>query len=215
MPGVNSRHWDSIIDALAGGPIEDSSGLATQKLVAITGHESTNALAKILRRMEEAGLIERDISGRRTTRIALTQAAMDENRHTAPAPVQESSPNGDTPAMSADGDIDYDLLAAALLAKALKATQAQEASAGAKDAEARARKAEARLAIAEADAQGARAKAAELEATIRAMEHNLKALQAALDKPQRREGTPVRDRLDAGTKRELDALMRALPTRRG
>jgi DNA-binding MarR family transcriptional regulator len=209
MPGVNSRHWDSIIDALADGPIIDSSGLATQKLLAVTGHESVNALAKILRRMEEAGVIERDISGRRTTRIALTAASL-ADLPAAPAPVAAAL-NGDTPG---DGGIDYDLLAAALLAKALKATQAQEASAAGKDAEARARKAEARVAIAEADAQAARAKTAELEATVRAMEHNLKALQTALDKPQRREGTPVRDRLDAATKRELDQLMRALPSRR-
>lgn len=72
MPGVNSRHWDSIIDALAEAPIVDPSGLATPKLMAITGHDSTNALAKLLRRMETAGVIERDINGRRTTRIALT-----------------------------------------------------------------------------------------------------------------------------------------------
>jgi hypothetical protein len=210
MPGVNSRHWDSIIDALAGGPIIDSSGLATQKLLAVTGHESVNALAKILRRMEEAGVIERDIAGRRTTRIALTAASLaDLPAAPAPAPVAAAPAS-----LNGDGGIDYDLLAAALLAKALKATQAQEASAAGKDAEARVRKAEARVAIAEADAQAARAKTAELEATVRAMEHNLKALQTALDKPQRREGTPVRDRLDAATKRELDQLMRALPSRR-
>jgi DNA-binding MarR family transcriptional regulator len=210
MPGVNSRHWDSIIDALAEGPIIDPSGLATQKLMAATGHESTNSLAKILRRMEEAGVIERDIAGRRTTRIALTAATLDEIQHSEPAPVQELSR-----AEAAQDGVDYDLLAAALLAKALKATQAQEASAGAKDAEARARKAEARVAIAEADAQAARAKAAELEATIRALEHNLKALQAALDKPAKRTGTSVREHLDAASRRELDQLMRALPTRRG
>jgi hypothetical protein len=87
-------------------------------------------------------------------------------------------------------------------------------AAGAKDAEERARRAEARAAIAEADAQAARTKAADLEAQMRIMEGNLKALQTALDKPQRREGTPVRDRLDATTKRELDQLMRALPSRR-
>lgn len=206
MPGVNSRHWDLIIDALSEGPIVDPSGLATDKLRAITGHESTNALAKVLRRMEMAGVIERDISGRRTTRIALTAAAQAEVPVAAPVPVAA--------APEQDG-LDYDLLASALLAKALKATQAQESAAGAKDAAARARKAEARVAIAEADAQAARAKAAELEATIRAMEHNLKALQAALDKPAARQGDSIRARLSASERRDLDQLMRALPTRRG
>jgi DNA-binding MarR family transcriptional regulator len=201
MPGVNSRHWDTVIEALAEGDIVDHGGLATQKLLAITGHESTNALAKILRRMEMAGVIERDVNGRRTSRIALT-------------PEARKDLDGQVPAEPSDGDIDYDLLAAALLAKALKATQAQEMAAGAKDAEERARRAEARAAIAEADAQAARTKAADLEAQLRIMEGNLKALQTALDKPQRREGTPVRDRLDATTKRELDQLMRALPSRR-
>jgi DNA-binding MarR family transcriptional regulator len=205
MPGVNSRHWDTVIEALAEGDIVDPGGLATQKLLAITGHESTNALAKILRRMEMAGVIERDVNGRRTSRIALT-------------PEARKGLDGQVPVAKApepsDGDIDYDLLAAALLAKALKATQAQEMAAGAKDAEERARRAEARAAIAEADAQAARTKAADLEAQMRIMEGNLKALQTALDKPQRREGTPVRDRLDATTKRELDQLMRALPSRR-
>jgi DNA-binding MarR family transcriptional regulator len=205
MPGVNSRHWDTVIEALAEGDIVDHGGLATQKLLAITGHESTNALAKILRRMEMAGVIERDVNGRRTSRIALTPEARKDLDGQVPV-AKASEPS--------DGDIDYDLLAAALLAKALKATQAQEMAAGAKDAEERARRAEARAAIAEADAQAARTKAADLEAQMRIMEGNLKALQTALDKPQRREGTPVRDRLDATTKRELDQLMRALPSRR-
>lgn len=213
MPGMNSRHWDVILDVLADGPIEDPSGLATTKLMAATGHESTNALAKLLRRMEMEGLIERDISGRRTTRIALTKAAAAKARRSRPAPVAEvpaPSPNGD----SADG-VDYDLLAAALLAKALKATQAQEAAAGAKDATARAQRAEARLAIAEADAQAARAKVAELEATLRLMEKNLQTLQAQLNKPQRSTGVPIKERLDRQTLKELDQLMRALPGARG
>lgn len=209
MPGVNSRHWDSIIDALSEGPIIDPSGLATEKLRAVTGHESTNALAKILRRMEQAGVIERDIAGRRTTRIGLTEAQRCLN---GSAGVTDAAAH--TPPAS-QGSVDYDLLAAALLAKALKATQVQEASAAGKDADARARRAEARVAIAEADAQAARAKAAELEATVRAMEHNMKALQAALDRPQARQGTAVRDHLDAATRRELDQLMRALPQTRG
>lgn len=204
MPGVNSRHWDTILESLADGPIEDPSGLATQKLQAVTGHDSTNALAKILRRMQEEGLIERDISGRRTSRIALTAKGRRQVRvagTVAPAQPQQ------------DG-IDYDLLAAALLAKALKATQAQEASANVKDAVARAERAEAARRIAEADALAARAKVAELEATVRQIEKNMAAVQAQLDRPQPRQGPTIRERMDPKMQRELDELMRALPSRR-
>lgn len=204
MPGINSRHWDTILEALEAGPIEDPSGLATQKLQAVTGHESTNALAKILRRMEMEGLIERDISGRRTMRIALTAKG---RRQVRVAGAQE------IPQPAQDG-IDYDLLAAALLAKALKATQAQELAAGAKDAVARAERAEAARRIAEADALAARARVAELEATVRQIEKNMAAVQAQMDKPQRRSGVPVKDRIAPEMQRELEALMRALPSRR-
>lgn len=211
MPGVYSHHWDTILDVLEHGPIEDPSGLATEKLRQITGHESTNALVKILRRMEAEGLIERDVNGRRTTRIAAApQPRRRRVSRAAPAP----EPAAD-PATNGDGNIDYDLLAAALLAKALKAQQAQELAAGAKDAVARAERAEAARRIAEADAQAARAKVAELEAMVRTMESNMKMLQAQLDKPAVRAGDTIRERLSARERKDLDQLMRALPTVRG
>jgi hypothetical protein len=222
MPGVNSSHWDSIVAALTPGDIIDPSGLATTRLVEVTGHKSTNALAKILHRMEDAGVIERDISGRRTSRIGLTdayraemsqngyagvpiQATPDESVHTSAAPVQDSS------------GIDYDLLAAALLAKALKAQEAQENSAAFKDALSRAQRAEARASIAEADASAARAKVAELEAMLRQMEKNIQVLSTAAEKPQRN-GNSVASLISPAEKRalrELEQMLRQPPTARG
>ena len=221
MPGVYSHHWDTILDVLEHGPIEDPSGLATEKLRQITGHESTNALVKILRRMEAEGLIERDVNGRRTTRIAAApQPRRRRVAKTVAAPVAATVTPAEpyrqgTESTNGDGNIDYDLLAAALLAKALKAQQAQELAAGAKDAVARAERAEAARRIAEADAQAARAKVAELEAMVRTMESNMKMLQAQLDKPAVRAGDTIRERLSARERKDLDQLMRALPTVRG
>lgn len=208
MPGKNSTHWGVILEALAAGPIEDPSGLATQKLMAETGHSSTNALTKILARMEAEGLVERDISGRRTTRIALTAAGRRQVRRVSPARVAEA------PAPSTNGDdgVDYDLLAAALLAKALKATQIQEGAAANKDAVARAERAEARLKIAEADAQAARTKVADLESQIRQMEKNISVLQAAADRRPARSGTQVADLISPAEKRALEDLRRIMQT---
>ena len=55
-----------ILDILAKGPISDQGGLAIQQLQALTGHETSNALTKVLRQMENLGLIRRVIKGRRT-----------------------------------------------------------------------------------------------------------------------------------------------------
>lgn len=214
MPGMYSRHWDTIIAALENGPIEDPSGLATEKLREITGHESTNALAKILRRMEQDGIIVRDINGRRTHRIALTREEQAKRRRpmaartivaTEPEPAPAPSTNG-------DGGVDYDLLAAALLAKALKATQVQESAANVKELQARVERAEAARRIAEADAQAARAKVAELEAQVRTLEKNNQTLMAQMDKVRHApQGTPVKDLISARELKDLDRLMRELP----
>lgn len=209
MPGQNSHHWDTILSALAGGPIEDPSGLATQKLMAETGHSSTNALTKILARMEAEGLVERDISGRRTTRIGLTAAGRRKARRFAPALVE---PLAEPQQVAVSDGVDYDLLAAALLAKALKATQIQEGAAANKDAVARAERAEARLKIAEADAQAARTKVADLESQIRQMEKNISVLQAAADRRPARSGTQVADLISPAEKRALEDLRRIMQT---
>lgn len=207
MPGMNSRHWDTIIDALTPGDIVDPSGLATEKLRAITGHESTNALTKVLSRMEQAGVIERDISGRRTSRIGLTAEAREESLASRGVPVEAET----APEPSLDGDgVDYDMLANVLLAKALKATQAQESSAAVKELEERVARAEAARRIAEADARAAREKAAELEAAVRQMDANIKAMMAQADRPKGRGTFKVGD--DPKLQRELDKLIRMLPS---
>lgn len=65
-------HRARILSILRQGDIEDLSGYASPILREQTGHRSHNALAAVLLQMENAGLLLRDMNGRRTYRIALT-----------------------------------------------------------------------------------------------------------------------------------------------
>lgn len=70
--GVRETHQRrQVLEILARGPIVDASGRAIEKLMAETGHETTNALSKVLRQMDRHGLIRREVRGRRTFRIEL------------------------------------------------------------------------------------------------------------------------------------------------
>lgn len=71
MTPRDTQHRRQILDILAEGPIVDTGGLAIQKLQRLTGHETTNALSKVLRAMQQHGQIVREVRGRRTFRIAL------------------------------------------------------------------------------------------------------------------------------------------------
>lgn len=132
-----------------GHEIQDSDGQATALLMVETGHRTTNALSGVLAQLEMAGLIERDVGGRRTYRIALTKKGVRAAQSLA-APYQGDTEEPEpTPAVATadaivSSAVDLDLLAGVLLKKALLATQAQEDSAGAKDALRRAERAEAK-----------------------------------------------------------------------
>lgn len=57
------------------GPVIDDRGGATGKLAEAVGYKSAQTgFTKFLRELEDAGTIEREISGKRCTRIALTTA---------------------------------------------------------------------------------------------------------------------------------------------
>jgi hypothetical protein len=67
---------DRILSCLAGAEISDPKGMASTVLAAAIGYPgSSAAFAQLLSGMERAGLIEREIRGKRTYRIAATGVA--------------------------------------------------------------------------------------------------------------------------------------------
>lgn len=91
---VWTAHRRQIIDILTAGPIIDRSGRAIEKLMAETGHTSTNALSKVLRTMEDQGVIRREVRGRRTFGIWLTS----QEKPKVSTPAAASRPRGQRPA---------------------------------------------------------------------------------------------------------------------
>jgi len=226
---VMTPHRAKVLEALLreGGAVEDPAGQATPLLKKYTGHKHTNSLSGVLSQIEEAGLIQRDMNGRRTYRIALTR----EGRATAERLLNSSaaertewlteinrlpepSPAAEVEAVL-NGAVDLDLLAGVLLKKALVATQAQEQSAGAKDAEARAQRAEVELAAARDELAALRREMAELKAVVKTLEHNNKVLTTQMDKVQNNPGTPIKELISKREQQELAKLMRQLPSLRG
>lgn len=70
------RPRDLVLSHLAAvGEVTDPGGLASAVLSAAIGYRGTNtAFAQLLHEMERAGLVERDVRGKRTYRIALASA---------------------------------------------------------------------------------------------------------------------------------------------
>jgi hypothetical protein len=103
LPRV-SEYRQHIIDYLVtNGPVEDASGRATRVLKDAVGYESGDAgFSQLVSSMERDGQITRDIRGKRTYQIS---AATDVVPSVVP------------PGPSTMEDIDYDELAAALLAR--------------------------------------------------------------------------------------------------
>lgn len=224
---VVTPHRAKILSVLLQGDIADPSGQATPMLREHTGHRHTNSLSGVLGQMEQAGLIKRDVNGRRTYRIALTakgrklaeqladEGAADriENRFTAtPAPA-------DDVAAVMNGAVDLDLLAGVLLKKALVATQAEDGSATLKErlrrAEERAQRAAARVEELETELAEVRGRLAELDAINKTLAHNNTVLAGQMDKVKKNPGTPIKELISRKELGELEKLMKALPTVRG
>jgi DNA-binding MarR family transcriptional regulator len=223
---VITPHRAKVLTVLLQGDIEDASGQATPVLKAHTGHRHTNSLSGVLGQMEKAGLIQRDVNGRRTYRIALTKKGRDlaeqlgdegaaeriEQRFAAPAPA-------DTAEAIVNGAVDLDLLAGVLLKKALNATAASDKSAELHErlrrSEERAERAVARVAALEAELVGVRSRLSELEAINKTLEHNNTLLANQMDKVRKAPGTPIKELISKTELRNLDSLMRQLPTARG
>lgn len=220
-----------ILEVLAAGPIHDSGGRAIQKLQAETGHETTNALSKVLRTMEQLGLVTREINGRRTFSIEATAEGLSWLGHPTPVPVPEPEVAVDDFAAAgqmADMDMDQlEVLAGVLLKTCLRAMKVQEnGSSLTKDEAGRLRRAllsaETRTADAEATVKAlraeVRAKGAELievKSSLSAASQTITRLMADLDKPKNRRSNSVADILSVEELAELQKLQRSLPNSRG
>jgi len=107
------------------GEITDPGGMASAALARAIGYPGSSvAFAQLLSAMARSGLIERDIRGKRTYRIAAARTA-------APGPAAPSAddPRCPAPVQAVGGgkDLDYDELARRLLAEALRGAAASPA----------------------------------------------------------------------------------------
>lgn len=57
------------------GPIDDREGLLVGRLAVRLGYEITQTLSMVIKGLETAGLIKRDVAGRRTYRLELVPGA--------------------------------------------------------------------------------------------------------------------------------------------
>lgn len=110
---------DRVLSYLAGGEISDPKGMASTVLAAAIGYPgSSAAFAQLLSGMERAGLIEREIRGKRTYRITPAQSAVVPalSRAVSPRRGRSGAVGGGRLAAAEDaGDFDYDELARRLL----------------------------------------------------------------------------------------------------
>ncbi len=108
---VRQRVIDYLVEH---GPVEDSSGRATSQLKDAVGYAGGDAgFIRVVSLMAEAGEVVRQVRGKRTYRIAASDSA------TGSRPVSSERPPARLGASDTHGDgaLDYDELAAALLAR--------------------------------------------------------------------------------------------------
>ena len=82
---------DRVLSCLADGEISDPRGMASTVLAEAVGYPgSSAAFAQLLSGMERSGLIEREIRGKRTYRIAATSTGHNESAAPGPGPADAS-----------------------------------------------------------------------------------------------------------------------------
>jgi hypothetical protein len=117
------RPRDLVLACLrAVGEITDPDGRASAALAEATGYSgSSMAFAQLLSGMERSGMIEREVRGKRTYRIALAPAQGPDSGTQGSAPDPGSGPGG--------AAIDYDELARRLLVEVVRRAAAPSAAA--------------------------------------------------------------------------------------
>lgn len=199
------------------GAIHDRSGRATQELKDAVGYEgSTVGFTQLLASLAGAGLITREVRGKRTYRISLPPATSssieDDGEHGGFAADVDSSVRPATiEQVAGGGDLDYDQLASRLLRQVARALADPDPGAGSAAAQRRIRGLEAR--VTELERELARTRAERNQATeerdevnerLRAAEANLTMLTDRMG-PRRGDGGPR-----SGASQNLDNEERAL-----
>ncbi len=189
------------------GAVQDASGKATSVLKQAIAYEGTDAgFTQVVAAMAKAGLLTRQIRGKRTYRI-------EHNANGAVRTIAGVESNG-------QGLLDYDELAAALLAQATRAAAAPtDTSESASWARRRLEQLEARnaslqrdVARANAEAEAVAAERDMLQNQLEAAEHNLSLLTDRLQEPRRPQGRAA-ERLGPDEQTLLNQLRHRHPQR--
>lgn len=189
-----------------GTDVRDETGLMVGRMRTDLG--KGRALSQLLLEMEQDGMIQREVRGRRTFRINL----IDDwglKGQTGAIGYRPETPAG------LDGDVDLTALAEQLLAIVLKRAQATP-SRGAEVEKWKERAAKAEAALREVKDELILARDSEQEQRRQAdtMRKSLTELQRAMDRKPARQGTPLRERLSESERNMLDSLMKTVPARR-
>ncbi len=191
------------------GAVVDSSGKATSVLKKAIAYEGTDAgFTQVVAAMAKAGLLTRQIRGKRTYRIS----------NSANNGVRAAVTGSDT---GGEGPMDYDELAAALLAQVTRAASAPtDVSESATWARRRLEQLEARNASLQRDVARANAEtesvAAErdvLQTQLDAAQHNLSLLTERLQEPRRPHQGRAAERLGPDEQTLLNQLRHRRPAR--
>ena len=189
------------------GPIEDSSGRATGRLkTAVAYGGGDQAFSQIMSSMADAGELLREVRGKRTYRISVSGSNEVKNNTV----VDDK--------MIDNGGMDYDELAASLLARVtqvLSASEREKTTSGADPAawarrridqlEVRIAALQRDLASARADVQVVADERDELRGRLEAATHNLQLMTDRME-PPRRTARPAIERLGAGEQALLHQL---------
>ena len=212
MPRRSGARQDIVDFLSANGSISDPHGRATAALKRAVGYGGNDsAFTQLVSAMARDGEIDRVVRGRRTYELRLPIPAPGS---VSPAPVPASAPALAAPAEhpGASEDIDYDELAAALLARVTQVISDSEHGSSSvgwtkrrmERLETRNAVAERELARAKAELRAVEAQRDELKSRLEAAEHNLSVLserhhssaaQASANRAARRLGTEDRDLL--------------------
>jgi hypothetical protein len=195
------------------GAVVDSSGKATSVLKKAIAYEGTDAgFTQVVAAMAKAGLLNRQIRGKRTYRISNNA-----NGGVRGAVAGAGSDTGS----GHEGPMDYDELAAALLAQVTRAAAAPtDTSESASWARRRLEQLEARnaalqrdVARANAEAESVAAERDILQTQLEAAQHNLSLLTDRLQEPRRPQGGRAAERLGPDEQTLLNQLRHRRPAR--
>lgn len=192
---VRQRVIDYLVE---NGPMHDDSGRATSRLKDAVGYAGGDAgFIRIVSLLAEAGDIEREVRGKRTYRISVTEKG---GASVSPPSSRPTPPFVPAPPVSLAGsatpgdDLDYDELAAALLSRVARTLSAVESAGNGGD-----------------QAAWARRRMDQLEAKVVSLQRDLARAKADVQSVTA-EREALREQLDAAT-RNLDVLTERLGSR--